>query len=163
MVEQIKRAHSRRKYEAAIRYGNFNADVYFDARTYNSSMDGMYFESVHGPRPKSDIYIQMLNYTPEGEGPEAYRFYRAKVKWCKQIVDPRGSSYGVGVQYIARSRIASGAAYTCSLCGDNIPYGKFHQTEDFVYWCQGCFKHFDSLPEGKVKESIKNFLIGNVI
>jgi len=37
------------------------------------------------------------------------------------------------------------------------------ENEDFVYLCINCFNYLEDLPEGKIKESIKEFLIGNVI
>lgn len=163
MTAYKKRAHSRGNYEAPIRYADFNTKNYFEAKMYNWSMDGMYFESPRCPPAKSDICIQMVGYMPDSEGPEAYRFYRAKVRWCKQIVNVGGPPCGVGVQHIVRSHIVSGPTYTCSLCGENIPYGEIHETDDFVYLCSACFNHLKVLPDGKVKECIKNFMIGNVI
>ncbi len=53
--------------------------------------------------------------------------------------------------------------YPCSLCGEIIPYGKIHSVEEFVYLLSHCFNHYKSLPDGMIKKSIKDFLIGNVI
>jgi hypothetical protein len=37
------------------------------------------------------------------------------------------------------------------------------EIEDLIYLCSSCFNSFEDLPEGKIKESVKDFLIGNVI
>ena len=38
---------------------------------------------------------------------EANSFYRAKVKWCKEIKDSDTLSYGVGVQYLPKIDLSS--------------------------------------------------------
>jgi hypothetical protein len=58
---------------------------------------------------------------------------------------------------------AHGISYSCDFCGEKIPSDKILEIEDLVYLCQSCFNYFEDLPEGKIKESIKEFLIGNVI
>jgi hypothetical protein len=46
---------------------------------------------------------------------------------------------------------------------EKVPSEEILETEDFVYLCSSCFKYFEDLPEGKIKGSVKEFLIGNVI
>jgi hypothetical protein len=41
--------------------------------------------------------------------------------------------------------------------------GEIHETDDFVWLCINCVKYIEALPDGKIKESIKEFLAGNVI
>ena len=156
-----KRAHPRVYHEAPIEYANFNAEDYCGAKMHNTSVDGMYFESDSALQPESDICIRMGNDVPDR--PEDYRFYRAKVKWCKAITNVDATCYGVGVHYVVKSHMTYGPTYSCDLCGENIPYGKIHITDDFVYLCSGCFKHMEDIPDRKLKESIMDFIIGNVI
>ncbi len=163
MAASAKRASPRNNYEAPILHANFNTEDYYSAKMYNCSMTGMYFESGNCPQPNSNICIKMVNYLPDTDGPEAYRFYRAKVRWCKEIGEGKIFRYGIGVQYIVKSHDVCGPTYTCSLCGENIPYGKIHEIDDFVYLCSDCFKHYENLPEEKIKESIERFMIGNVL
>jgi len=58
---------------------------------------------------------------------------------------------------------AHGISCSCDFCGEEVPSDKILEIEDLVYLCQSCFNYFEDLPEGKIKESIKEFLIGNVI
>jgi len=163
MSAYVKRAGNRSVYEAPIMWADFNTENYYPAKTFNSSEGGMYFESDYAPKTKINIRIKTLNYLPNTNGPEAYKFYEAKVKWCRDLPTTDASRYGVGVQYLVKSQNIEGTDYPCSLCGEIIPYGKIHSVEEFVYLCSHCFNHYKSLPDGMIKKSIKDFLIGNVI
>lgn len=163
MAAHIKRAYLRNYYEALIMHANFNLENYCDAKTYNSSVAGMYFESNYILHQNSDICIKTGNYLPDTDGPEAYRFYRAKVRWCKDMAKGDAHLYGIGVQYLVKSHIVGGPSYSCGLCGENIPYGKIHIIDDFVYLCSGCFKQFEGLSDKMIKKSIEDFIIGNVL
>jgi hypothetical protein len=168
MATQTKRVYSRKRYVAPIMYANYTAEKYYRAQMYNSSVAGMYFESDDALQPGAGVCIKMVNYVPETDGTEAYRFYQAKVKWCKNIAKADASYYGVGVQYVAKGHtVCEGnvceSGYSCSLCGENHPYDEIHETEDFVYLCSHCFKQLEALPDGRIKKSIDDFLIGNVI
>ena len=70
---------------------------------YNYSLDGIYLESEYPARPGSDIYIKMVN-----RSPDTCDGYRVQVKWCKKIDRPDTSCYGIGVQY---SRPISGSVF----------------------------------------------------
>ena len=52
---------------------------------------------------------------------------------------------------------------SCDLCGENKHHEEIHETDDLVCLCTTCLKYLESLPDGKIKESIKEFLIGNVL
>ena len=163
-----KRAYSRDAYEAPIMYANYDTENYYQAKMYNSSAGGMYFESDHSIKPKSDICIKMINYRADKSGPEAYKAYRAKVRWCKKIDKGDNSRYGIGIQYLVKSHTVyggnvHGSTSSCDLCGERMRSGEIHETDDFICLCINCFKYLDELPEGKIKESIKEFLTGNVI
>ena len=168
MVAFTKRAYSRNAYEAPIMYADYDTENYYHAKMYNSSLGGMYFEADHAIKPKSDICIKMINYRPDTSGPEAYKAYWAKVRWCKKIDKEETSRYGIGIQYLVKSHTVyggsvHGSTYACDLCGEQVPSGEIHETDDFVWLCIDCFKYIEALPEGKIKESIKDFLAGNVI
>jgi hypothetical protein len=149
-------------------YANYNTEKYYRAQMYNSSVAGMYFESDNALDPGSGICIKMVSYVPDADVSEAYKFYQAKVRWCKNIAKTDASRYGVGVQYVAKSHTVCGenvceSSYSCSLCGEEHPYGQIHETEDCVYLCSHCFEQLEVLPDGRIKKSIEDFLIGNVI
>ena len=52
---------------------------------------------------------------------------------------------------------------TCDLCGEEMSDEEVQETDDFTCLCSTCFEYLESLPGGNIKESIKAFLIGNVI
>ena len=59
--------------------------------------------------------------------------------------------------------IAIAHTISCDLCGERMPSGVSQETDDFVSLCLNCFNYLEDLPEGKIKESINKFLVGNVI
>jgi len=163
-----KRASSRNVYEAPIIYATPNKNDYDGARMHNSSIAGMYFESDRDLKPGVDICIKMVNYLPDSYGPEAYRAYLANVRWCKKIVNSDTSYYGIGAQYLIKSLVDHnittwGKETSCALCDNNIPLGQIHETDHCVYLCPDCFKYLQAIPEGFLKESVTNFIIGNVL
>jgi hypothetical protein len=163
-----KRAHSRNAYEAPIMYTNYDTENYCPAKMYNTSLNGMYFESERALQPESDICIKMVTHLSEETEPEACKACRARVKWCQKIDKSGISCYGIGIQYLAKSHTVDGGkvhglSCTCNLCGEKVPSDEILEIEDFVYLCHSCFNYLEGLPEGQIKESIKEFLIGNVI
>ena len=159
----VKRVGERYRCEAQIMWADFNTENYHHAKTCNCSHGGMCFETGYAPKLTTNIRIKTLNYLPNTNGPEAYNFYEAKVKWYRDLPTKDKPHYGVGVQYLVKSQNIEGPDYQCSLCGDIIPHGKIHRVEEFVYLCLPCFKHYQSLPEGMIKKGVMDFLIGNVI
>jgi hypothetical protein len=51
----------------------------------------------------------------------------------------------------------------CELCGEITSYKELHKADDLVYLSSRCFTRLEALPEGEIKESIRRFLIKNVI
>lgn len=56
-----------------------------------------------------------------------------------------------------------GVNCSCDLCGEKMASDEILEIEDHVCLCHSCFNYFEGLLEGKIKEGIKEFLIGNVI
>jgi len=69
-----------------------------DARMYNFSDFGIYFESDYSLQPGSDIFVG-INDSPFAAEPDKYERYRGVVKWRKTL---KHSSYyyGYGVELI---------------------------------------------------------------
>lgn len=101
MVANIaQRNFSRCYYEFPIMFSDYKSDHFSNARTLNSSMDGMYFESDYALQPGFDIFIKKTNNKPDIDlNPEAYEFCRAKVIWCRRVTGEEVSKFGIGVQY----------------------------------------------------------------
>jgi hypothetical protein len=135
---------------------------------YNSSLGGVYFEADRALQPESDVCIKMLTYSSEKPGPEAFKACRAKVKWCQKRNKSGISCYGIGIQYLDESHTVDGGkvhglSRSCDLCCEKVPSKEILEIEDLVYLCHSCFNYLKELPEGRIKESIKELMIGNVL
>ena len=165
---KTKRSHLRSNQELPIRYSCGDREDFLDAMVYNTSKGGMYFEPARPVPPDSNVQIMMVNYTPGGQGPEAYRVYDTQTKWCRKIPGTTPARYGVGVQLLAKSReIRSGNIekinQSCEMCGQMTAREEVCTIDGCINLCDSCFEHFQSLPPGHAKKTIKRLLIGNVI
>ncbi len=90
------RDDTRRRFKADILLETFSAGIYYEAKMFNYSIGGMYFESDYAPLPGSEIYIGIEN-SPYDAGAD---IYRAQVRWRKELPDEQSRfNYGVGVKY----------------------------------------------------------------
>lgn len=86
----------RKKRKVDILLEQLPTGVYHEARMFNYSRDGMYFESNFAPLPGTEIYIGVED-SPYDSGPD---IYRAQVRWRKSLSDKDSPfHYGVGVKY----------------------------------------------------------------
>jgi len=86
----------RHKYKANILLETFPAGAHCEAKMFNYSRGGMYFESDYAPLPGTEIYIGIEN-SPYDAGADVYR---AQIRWRKQLPDKKSKfNYGVGVKY----------------------------------------------------------------
>lgn len=72
--------------------------VYHHAKLYDYSTRGFYFESDFKPEPGTVVHIYMNKYSPKAPAPENCKGYRARVKWCKDILDEFTFYHGIGVE-----------------------------------------------------------------
>jgi hypothetical protein len=163
-----KRIFPRHKYETPIHYTQLTRNDIHESRIYNFCRGGIYFQPESSIAPESDVGIIMDNYSPGTFGPEAYRFYLVTVKWCREISGMDYKCYGVGAVIMSkRHEVVLGKLqenqYVCDLCGRLMFSSDLHKEKDSLFLCSGCHAHFKSIPEGHLKESIKRFMIGNVI
>ncbi len=99
-----QRNFSRNYTELPIMFADYHSRSFSDAKMFNKSVDGMYFELDYALQPGFNISIKKVNDTPDMDyDPEAYKTCRAKVIWCKKIDDMNTSRYGVGVQFFKLS------------------------------------------------------------
>ncbi|QTA88731.1 PilZ domain-containing protein [Desulfonema magnum] len=149
------RAYSRNKEEAPIKYADLNTENYHDGKMCNISESGMYFESGNNSlRRGSEVCIKMVD-SADIHSPEACDGYRAEVMWCRKISENKTDpSYGVGVRFMLN---------ICDQCGKTVPYTEIQRTDDFLFLCPTCFQRLKSLPDGKLKGTLENYLMGNVI
>ncbi len=94
----INRNNSRSYFESSIMYSGDLGGKYNSAKIRNFCVNGICFETDCALKPGYDICIKMINHSPDLDySPEAYKVYRATVKWCREIEE--SSRYGIGVQF----------------------------------------------------------------
>lgn len=149
------RAHARDEREVPIRYADYDSGRYHEAKMCNRSEGGMYFESEHAPRPGTDIWIKLTDYSADVYGPEACDGYRAEVMWCRELPGGNGKTrYGIGVRFIVN---------TCDQCGGDFCYRDMHKKDNFLMLCSGCVRHMGGIAGGKLGGTVENYLMGNVL
>jgi hypothetical protein len=90
------RENMRFKRKADILLETYPTGAFYEARMFNYSEGGMYFESDYAPLPGTEVYIGIEN-SPYDYGADVYR---ARVRWRKELSAERsGYQYGVGVKY----------------------------------------------------------------
>ena len=86
----------RYKRKAKVLLETYPNGAYYQAKMFNFSRGGMYFESDFAPLPGTEIYIGIEN-SPYDFGADVYR---AQVRWRKQLADEKSKyTFGVGVRY----------------------------------------------------------------
>lgn len=91
-----QRDTTRVNHKASIMLENLPAGSNFEAKMYNYSRGGMYFESDYAPLPGTEIYIGIVK-SPYDSGPD---LYRAQVRWRRQLPGQDSQyTFGVGVKY----------------------------------------------------------------
>ncbi|MDA8137864.1 MAG: PilZ domain-containing protein [Desulfobacteraceae bacterium] len=172
MLQQAsQRAYPRIIFKAPIQCGVVNGESnsqFHNARTLNYSAGGFCYETDQQLMPEAEVCIVMDNYTPGQTGPECYRSYLTRVCWIQPLSSRRKERFAAGAQIIARSHEvldvqSQKARHNCDLCSALTSTVLLHSTEANALLCEQCFKHFQSLPKGKIRECLERFLMGNVV
>lgn len=171
MIKKTQRVHPRIDSSAAIQYAALhdNGPGQFRAtHMLNFSAGGMCYETDQQLEPESEVCVVMQNYSPDHSGPERYRSYLTRVCWIEPLAAQDNHRYSTGARIIARSHEILVAAvdephHLCDLCGALMPVGRLQVTAENAQLCEQCHKHFQSIPEGKIRECVARFLIGNVV
>ena len=106
---------------------------------------------------------------PKTNGPEAFKAYKAKVKWCNKIDKADASCFGIGVQYIVKSHVdrenqsARNKIFLCLVRHSDFVWTKFMKSTILFIYVQTVLKHMKKLPNGETKKNIVDILLGNVI
>ena len=92
------RDKTRFDHESAVTLENSKIGVQRDARMYNFSDFGIYFESDYKLQPESEIFVGISD-SPFAAEPDKFERYRGIVKWRKTL--KRSSYYyGYGVELV---------------------------------------------------------------
>jgi hypothetical protein len=86
---------------------------------------------------------------------------QANRNWWHEIFKARGEIFKAQEE-IYKGR-ETGLEYTCDLCDKKSPFEYIHRTTEHVDLCRDCHKYISAIPEGKLKDSLMRFLMGNVI
>ncbi len=171
MSEVIQRAYQRYRHKAPIQYSVFNGDDEShlrESRTLNYSAGGFCYETDQQLRPEDEVCIIMRNYTPGQAGPESYRSYLTRIRWIHRLARKHASCFAAGATIVARSHEIIDACceeprHNCDLCGALTPCHLLECTEKKAQLCEYCRVHFQSLPQGKVRQCLERYLTGNVV
>ncbi len=168
MAAFVQRAHPRQAIQVPIKYRPAQSDQFFGARTLNYSSDGLCLEIDQKVEPQTEIYVVMENYTPDQHGPEGYRAYRTSVRWIRPLSANGDQGFVAGTQIMVRSHElpedhVDEPRQICDLCGDLIQECGLHCTDENAQLCDPCYHHYCKLPEGKARECVERFIVGNVV
>lgn len=165
MPPPSRRAYPRVAYQTDIQVSLPETGAYVDSRSYNFSLGGMYLETPQPLSRDATIQIQMKDYAPGAYGPEAYQCYVAGVRWRREFAGNGHPLFGIGVQFLERRHgdLAAEDRVVCELCGDLTSSLKCRHTPEGARFCPDCYKHLETLPDGKIRGCIHRFLTGNVV
>lgn len=168
MPELIPRTHQRVQHQAPIQFALLNSEQFQHSSMYNYSDGGLCYEAHQPLAPEDEICIVMENYQPGQTGPEGFRSYLARVRWTELISENGVNKYAAGAQWVVRSHeiLATESQLPhqiCDLCGTLRPLHRLERTSNSIQLCNDCFKHYNNIPSGKVRQCVERFLAGNVI
>lgn len=171
MSEEIQRAYQRYRLQAPIQYSVINGGGephLHESRTLNYSAGGFCYETTQQLSPEDEVCIIMRNYTPGQAGPESYRSYLTRIRWIHPLARERDNRFAAGARIVARSHeiidaFSEEPRHNCDLCGALTPVCLLECTEKKAQLCGHCCAHFQSLPAGKVRQSLERYLTGNVV
>jgi hypothetical protein len=128
-------------------------DSAFEARMYNLSRGGMYFEGDEYLSPQSQVFVSPIDQVQAGISLPEDRTL-GLIKRCRQKDEAGGFTYGFGLQFLVNA---------CDKCGEMVSSGSIHRTSEANLLCMRCLEGLNSMSEGKIKDLIRRYLLGNVI
>jgi hypothetical protein len=98
-----KRIYERYNCEALIKWSYFNQDKFFDAKIFNFSRDGIYFETSSAIRQKATIFIRLETLFTKNMRLNEQECLRTvslgDVRWCQELSKDDMNYYAVGVRH----------------------------------------------------------------
>ena len=168
MAAFVQRTHPRKALKIPIKYRTAQSNQFQGARTLNYSSGGLCLEVDQKVEPETEICVVMENYTPGQAGPESHRSYLTRVRWIRPISANGNQGFVAGTQIMTRSHDlpedhGDEPRQICDLCGDLIEACHLHCTDENAQLCGSCYHHYCEIPEGKSRECVERFLLGNVV
>ncbi|MBU0991797.1 MAG: PilZ domain-containing protein [Proteobacteria bacterium] len=166
MYQNQRRQYPRDTFEAPILISEKPDGHYTDALMQNNSRSGMCLICQYQLDSGTGIYINMS----ETGYSNIYRGFFGRVTWCRGLTCPEdyNDRFGVGIHFIVKSHNYFGGIgcmidECCDVCGEKISFDKLMQTDDAVFQCRNCHDALKKYPEGKLKSSITNYILGNIL
>lgn len=156
MPNLSKRAFHRNPCQSQIRYAFFENDAYHEASMCDIGPGGMAFTTPQPLQPGTELFIQLNGNVDK----EMVRdlvdtdLIRGTVMWCHQRTHADQAVFGIGVRFMRN---------ICSRCGQTFSHRELQMTDDYLCLCAHCLEGLRSIKPGRIKESVHNYLIGNVI
>ena len=139
---------------------------FLNATMLNQSSGGMYLVSHQPIGCDTGIYVNMLQSIDR----ELYRGFFGRVKWCRELKrsDDLEDHYGMGINFVIKSHnyfggIGCMTECCCDICGEKMAFNKLIKTSDYVFECPSCNMTLSSYPDGNLKSTINNYLMGNIL
>jgi Tfp pilus assembly protein PilZ len=150
-----RRAFMRKEEEAPIVFSICETEEYNSAVMRNCGDGGMYFETKRKLQPGTHLFINLSEGKDKNPPPElSTEGHRAQVMWCRQVENSQEKRYGIGVRFLSN---------ICHQCGQKIHYKEIRKNGKDILLCGRCSSHFEDLSDGKIKWSLEEYLIGNVL
>jgi hypothetical protein len=101
---------------------------------------------------------------------DIYRGFFGRVKWCRELKrsDDIEDHFGVGIHFIIKSHqyfggIGCMAECCCDICGEKMAFQDLIKTSEHVLECPACNSAIGRYPDGSLKATINNYLMGNIL
>lgn len=166
MYQDKRRSCPRDPYQAPILISDRLDGRYSSALMKNHSPNGMYLVYNQPLGFDTGVYVNLL----ETHNPDIYRGFYGRVKWCRELrrADDHDDHFGVGINFVIRSHnyfggIGNMIDCCCDVCGEWLPLDKLIRTDDFMFQCRDCYEALKHYPEGNLKSSVTNYLMGNIL
>jgi len=150
----------RESYRTRLRYTcpELEGSVQEEGMLGNKGDGGVYFEAGQYLKPGTRLHLLIDEPASGSEKGESQlpTFFLATVRWCNELQTPVQSAYlyGVGAHFVSNE---------CEWCGEIVPYEQIHSADSSMILCDVCLRDLEDLNSGRLKHSLTNHLLGNVI
>lgn len=166
MYKDKRRSCPRDKTVASILISESLDGNYVNAVMHNHSRSGMYIVAPQQLNCESGLYINMTDTMEQ----DVYRGFFGKVKWCRELrrSSDLNNHFGAGLHYIVKSHQYFGgigvmAESCCDICGARMSSDKLIKTREYILECPSCRSALARYPDGNLKATINNYLMGNIL
>jgi hypothetical protein len=125
-----------------------------EAQLMNKSHGGICIKTQEPLEPSSRVQIFFPNTQALEESAQNLPQYLATVRWCQELRSSELLQYCVGASFLHNE---------CQFCAQVVPYAQLRLTEPNIILCADCYQELQDLHTGRLKVSLLNLLLGNVL